>query len=93
MSTIPPGGLTTTILDAGQAIRRGVDELDSAGTRVIAESVRASDPEDRVTISGGDFEGALMDVMKAGYGISANAALIERADEALQTVFEVFGGS
>ncbi len=93
VSEIPPGGLTTTILHASQAICAGGGDVDRAGRRAMALSAQASDPVDRVTISGGSLEGAMVDLMTSSYRVAAAATVIERSDDALETVFEVFGPS
>ncbi len=91
MSTINPGGLFATTMMGGQAIVDGAAAMQAAAERTIEATGGVRMPEDRVTIAGGSLEDAMMDTMKGKYGIAAGAAVVKAADEALQTVFEVFG--
>jgi len=91
MITPPLGGLYGTIHAGGRAISEGVRSMEEAAERTVDLTSTALAPQDRVTISGDSLEDALVDTMKSKYGIAAGAAVVKTADEALQTVLELFG--
>lgn len=91
MTTIPPGGLGAALHAGASAISTGTERMQRAGDKVNSATCPSQAAGVVVEFSGDSLEDAMLDLTTSKYGIAAGSAVVKAADQALQTVFEVFG--